>query len=237
MNDLQILIDELEAEKANLLLLIDQAVKEQEFLNAHFHSEALGQINRRLQTLKSLDDDLYDRKYLLATEIENLKKRLEVDSTDKVQSMIRKFIDDKEKELSELNRAPKKHKGVNGESQLRHYLEQFVKGKIRSLRIVLSKNDKLLIEVKNSKEGIKMSMPNIKKLQTEYLLTDERLSKLRGLGFSLNDHGDKAMMVLTKDKASMTEKIMQVISIIVFEIFYFKELGSGASIEILARKN
>lgn len=235
MNDLQTLIDELEAEKANLLRLIDQAVKEQEFLNAHFHSEALGQINRRLQTLKSLDDDLYDRKYLLATEIENLKKRLEVESTDQVQSMIRKFIDDKEKELSELNQVPKKHKGVNGESQLRHYLEQFVKGKIRRLRIVLSKYEKLLIELRNTKEGIKMSIPNIKKLQTVYLLTDERLSKLGGLGFSLNDHGDKAIMVLTKDKASMTEKIMQVISIIVFEIFYFKELGSEASIEILTQ--
>lgn len=235
MSDLQTLIDELEAEKANLLRLIDQAVKEQEFLNAHFHSEALGQINRRLQTLKNLDDDLYDKKYLLAAEIENLKKRLEVESTDKMQSMFRKFIDAKEKELSELNRAPKMHKGVNGEGQLRHYLEQFVKGKIRRLRIVLSKNDKLLIDVRNTKEGIKLLMPNIKKLRTVYLLTDERLSKLRGLGFSLNDHGDKAIIVLTKDKASMTEKIMQVISIIVFEIFYFKELGSEASIEILAQ--
>jgi len=91
------LIKELETEKAGLLRLIDEAVKDQEFLSAHFHSEALGQINRQLQTLKNLDDELYDKKYFLEIGIENVRKRLKEETSDKFKSVLNRHIEEKRK--------------------------------------------------------------------------------------------------------------------------------------------
>jgi len=237
LDDLQTLIKELETEKAGLLRLIDEAVKEQEFLSAHFHFEALRQINRQLQTLKNLDDELYDKKHFLEMGIENSRKRLKEETDDRIKSMMNRFIEEKEKELHELNQTPKKPKDINGKSHLRDYLEQFIKGKVRGLRIILNKNDNLSIEIRNSKDGTKLTIPHVKKLKAEYLLTEERLLKMKGLGFSLNNKGDKAITVINVDKKVVTERIMRLLSIIVFEVFYFKELDDEATIEILNKRN
>jgi hypothetical protein len=233
---LKTLIEELEKEKEDLQRLIDEAVKEQEFLNAHFHFEALGQINSRLQTLKNLDDELYDKKYFLEIAIENARKRLNDESDDFLKSMTNRFIEEKEKELKDLNQIPKKQKTINSKSLLLDYLEQFIKGKVRGLRVILSKSDSISIEIRNSKDGTKLTMPNIKKLEAQYLLTEERLLKMKGLGFSLNNKRDKAIAILNVDRKVASEKIMRVLSIIVFEVFYFKELDNEAVIEILNKK-
>lgn len=237
MDHLQTLIKELETEKARLLRLIDEAVKEQEYLSAHFHFVALKQINRQLQTLKNLDDELYDKKYFLEMGIENSRKQLKEETNDRFKLIINRFIEEKERELYELNQTPKKQRDINSKSHLRDYLEQFIKGKVRGLRIILSKSVNLSIEVRNSKDGTKLIITNIKKLETEYLLTEERLLKIKGLGFSPNNKRDKATTIINVDKKVATEKIMRVLSIIVFEIFYFKEFGNEAIIEILNKRS
>ena len=230
------MIEELEKEKTDLLKLIDEAVKEQEFLSAHFHFEALRQVNRQLQTLRNLDDELYDKKYFLRIGIENAKKRLIDETEEYLRRITTRSIEQREKELSELNQAPKKQKDINSKSQLRDCLELFLRKKARGLRIIFSKVDSLSIEITNSKDGIKLTMPNINKLQAKSLLTEDRLFKLKGLGFSLNDKGDKTTAILKVAKNEVTEKIMRLISIIVFEVFYFKELGREAAIEIINKR-
>jgi hypothetical protein len=236
LDDLKTLIEELEKEKADLLRLIDEAVKDQEFLSAHFHSEALGQVNRQIQTLKNLDDESYDKKYFLEKVIENYKKLLKEETSDNSKSMINRFIDEKEKELSDLNQIKKQKEG-NG-NHLKDNLDQFFKGKITGIRVIISNPDNLSIEIRRAKAGIKLTMPNIKKLQTKHVLSENRLFKLRGLGFLLNERGDEATTTLKKSKNSeeLTDKIMKLISIIVFEVFYFKELGKDAAIEIFNKK-
>jgi hypothetical protein len=115
-------------------------------------------------------------------------------------------------------------------------LELFVNNKLKGIRIIISKPDNLLIEIRRTKGGVKLSMPNIKKLMTEYVLADERVLKLKGLGFSLNNKGDKMAMRLQSKRSEITDKIMTIISVIVFEVFYFKELGTEAAIEILYKE-
>jgi hypothetical protein len=233
LDDLQTLIKELETEKAALLRLIDEAVKQQEFLSAHFHFEALRQINKQFQTQKTLDDELHDRKHFLEFGIENLRKQLKEETGDNFKSLINRLIGDKEKELHDLNQLPKTSKNTNGKNHVRDYLELFARSKVRGLRIIFHKTDNLLIEIRRTKIGIKLTMTNIKKLKTDYILSDERLLKLKGLGFSLNKEGNKATTIIRKSKDEMTDEIMRVVSIIVFEVFYFKELGNEATIEVL----
>ncbi len=236
MDDLQTLIKELETEKSELLRLIDEAVKEQEFLIAHFHLEALEQINRRLQTLKNLKDEFYDDKYFIKRVIENLRKKFKEEPDDSLKSITSRFIDEKEKELSELNQIPKRQKSKSGKNVLLDYLSQFVRGEIRGLHITLGKTGNLSIEINRIKVGAKLTMSNIRKLEADYLLSEERILKLKGLGFMSNKKGDKAIISISGKKNELTDKIIKLISVIVFEVFYFKELGSEGTIEILNKR-
>ncbi|MFZ6002278.1 MAG: hypothetical protein ACOYW3_17325 [Bacteroidota bacterium] len=228
------MIDELEKEKANLQRLIDEAVNEQEYLSAHFHSEALEQVNQRLFTLRNLDDERYDQLHSLELVIENMKMRMEKEPNDRSKSILSELIAQKEKELTELKQQPKKQK-TSDTNHLRDNLDQFAKGKVRGLKITLSKADDVVVEIRNTKNGTRLTMPKIKKLESEYLLTEEGLSKLAGLGFLLNEKGDRATIILTESKSALTEKVMRLISIIVFEVFYFKQLGNDAAIELINR--
>lgn len=236
MNDLKTLITALETEKAELLRLIDEAVEEKEFLSAHFHFEALRLINKQLQTLNNLNDKLYDKKVSLTLRIENLRKQLKTEKSEHSRAKIANYITDTEKELKDLNQHPQKNRSDNNDNQLRNHLVQFVSGRISGLCIRFDKMDNLLIEIRRSKSGTKLSLLDVNKLRADYRLTDTMLLKLNGLGFSLNYKKTKMSAILNRSNGEMTNEIMKVISIIIFEVFYIKQLGSQATIEIITNK-
>lgn len=236
LDDLKTLIGELKKEKENLQRLIDEAVEESEFLSAHFHAEALEQVNARLHTLMSLDDELYDRRHFLEKGIEDLRKLVKGRPDGRVKAMVARLIAEKEKELDELAQGPKKRKDGNGKSYLRECLDQFARGKVRGLRIILSKAENIGIEVRRVRMGTKLSLTSLKRLRANYSFDGERLLKLKGLGFSLNGRGDKATVILTAGKDEIVDKTMRLVSLIVFEVFYFKELDRESTIEVLYRE-
>jgi|GEM_PF-4105600 len=231
-DDLQTLIKELEEEKVNLLRLIEEAVKEQEYLNAYFHSEALEQLNRQLLTVKSFDDELYVEKYDIQIGIDNLRKRLSTETSDKLKSMLVRVIAEKERELANLHQRPKEPGFKNDSHLLENYLDLLFTKKIKGLRIVISKPDNLQVEIRRTANGIKLTIPNIRKLEKKNVLSEERYIKLKGLGFTLNDRGERLMANFQNEKNSLAQKMETVLSIMVFEVFYFKEVGEGASIEV-----
>jgi len=233
LDDLQALIKELESEKGNLLRLIDEAVKEQEFLHAHFHYKALSKVNGRLQTLRNLEDESYDRKFQIEHGIENLRKIVNAETDDFFGSMTSRQIEEMEEELRRLNQLPKKQINPNGKVHLRESLDQFVKGKIRGLRVTFSRSGDLKIEIRRTKMGVRLTIPNLNKLKDEYSI---KLKRMRGLGFLINKKGSKATAILNESKDKMTNKIMTIISLIVFEVFYFKMLDNEGTIEILAKR-
>ena len=75
-NQLKLLISLYEEEKVQLQKLIDECLAETEYLMAHYHSQALYQINGRLQTLKNIDDKLFDEKDFRQRRIDSLQKQL-----------------------------------------------------------------------------------------------------------------------------------------------------------------
>jgi len=230
--DLETLINALEEEKVNLLRLIDSSVKDQEFLFAHFHFEALGQVNSQLETLKNLEDELYDEKNSKSMGIENLKRRLETETSDRLREYMNGMIEANQKELQRLNEIPRKNRQENSEHVLDKHIELLLKKNLRVFRIILMKNDSLILEIKRTKGTIRITLPYVNRLVKNYILFDERINKFKGLGFQLTDKGDKFIKTLTGDTDELRLKIRILLAIIVFEIFYFKEFDRDTYIEI-----
>ena len=81
-NQLKLLLSLYEEEKIRLQKLIDECLVETEYLMAHYHSQALYQLNGRLQTLHNIDDKLYDEKDFRQRGINGLQKQIETESSD-----------------------------------------------------------------------------------------------------------------------------------------------------------
>ena len=234
-NDLQTLIQILEEEKSNLLKLIDDSVKDQEYLFAHFHFEALGQVNSQLQTLKNLDDELYDEKNSRLMAIERIRLTLDSGKYDVPREFFEKHLERNQKELQKLNEIPKSLKHHIGDNVLDNHMNLLLKRKLRAFRIVLMKGDNLVIEIKRIKGTIKITLPYVNRLIRNYTLSDERINKFKGLGFEFTDKGDKLIKTLTDETDELRLKLKTLLAIIVFEVFYFKELDKDTYIEILGK--
>jgi hypothetical protein len=230
--DLETLINALEEEKINLLRLIDSSVKDQDFLFAHFHFEALGQVNSQLQTLRNLEDESYDEKNSKLMGIENLKRGLEKETSDRLREYMNRMIEANQKELQRLNEIPKTHKQETGDHVLDRHIEMLLKRKLRVFQIILIKNDNLILEIKRIKGTIRITLPYVNRLIKNYILFDERINKFKGLGFQFTDKGEKLIKTLTGDTDELRLKLRTLLVIIVFEIFYFKEFDRETYIKI-----
>ena len=81
-NQLKLLISLYEEERVRLQKLIDECLLETEYLMVHYHSQALYQLNGRLQVLKNIDDKLFDEKDFRQRRIDGLQKRMQIESSD-----------------------------------------------------------------------------------------------------------------------------------------------------------
>lgn len=228
---LETLIYALEEEKSNLLRLIDFSVKDQEFMLAHFHFQALRQVNRQLQTLNNLNDDLWDKKNFLLMGIENLKNQLEKETSVRFREYINKLIEANQKELDRLIGTSKVYREKKDGCLIDKHIELLVGAKLRAFRIILMKDEGLVLEIKKIKRTIRIALPHVSRLIKNDILTDENINKLKGLGFQFPDKGSKLIMTLTGNDTELRGRIKTILAIIVFEVFYYKELDKEAFIE------
>lgn len=215
---LKAIISEMESEKTVLLSLIDQAVSEKEFLHAHFHSEALEQLNHRLDTLKQLDDNSYYKKKNLSEEIQHLKEMLSKDFSDeKYQQLGKGLIMEKERELSSLNE--RVEQPDNNPKQIRNLVQDLYNKKIKGLRIRLNGSSYPRIDVKRSRQGLTINIAEVSRLQKEGLLDEEGILRLQGVGFELGQSDRRFTLTIITTDPNCIDDRMTVLSRIIFEAF------------------
>ncbi|MEO7990061.1 MAG: hypothetical protein ABI663_10995 [Chryseolinea sp.] len=231
MNEIQTLIQELEHEQAELKRLIDESVKTGEYLIAHFHSEALGYVNRRLQTLRNLDDKNFDSKKMIKSMIKRAHMQLGVERPEKFKDYIKKEIEKHEWELQELNQ---QGKVTALESQvLIGHLESLISNKIKGVRIFLIRSSNFILDIKKHRSGIKILVPNMKTLRKNYIMHDENIQHFYGLGFTADENESKLTLLITnRNREQLLKELQRILAKIVFEIFYFKEFAGDTFIEI-----
>ncbi|RAV97804.1 hypothetical protein DQQ10_26900 [Pseudochryseolinea flava] len=204
------MIQELEQEKANLKNLIDDAVKNGEYLTAHFHQEGIAIINKKLHTLNNLDDKNFDKKSL--AEIFGIPTQ--DDDT---------FSTSREKETDALTES----------SILFEHLGELLSRKIKGINIVLKKSANLALRLSTDGAILKIEVSNVQALRKSMTITNHGLDHFIALGFTIEEGGDKlTFRQKHQDAETSLHEIQTIISKIVFDIFYFKEFRGETFLEI-----
>lgn len=230
-NQLKLLISIYEEEKVRLQKLIDECLVEAEYLMAHYYSQALYQLNGRLQTLHNIDDKLYDEKYFRQRRIEDLQKQIASESSDYMKEYLEKGLIREKEALEKLNQIPKQATLPDNETLLDETLKKLIANKIKNLKLVLKKSDNLFLGFSYSNKVLKVTLPYVKQHTKKWALHDDNINSFKNLGFNLSEAETKLILTLTGDKEDILNRLKLILSKIVFEIFYFKEFDNESYIE------
>lgn len=230
-NQLKLLISLYEEEKVRLQKMIEECLLETEYLMAHYHSQALYHLNRGLQTLKNIDDKLFDEKDSRQRRIDGLQKQLEAESSDYMKQYYVEELQRAKEEFEKLNQIPKPATVPDNESLLDETLKNLVDKKIKNLKLILKKADNLFLGFSYSKKVLKVTLPSVKQHKNKLILHDENINSFKNLGFSFAESETKLTLTLTGDKEDILNRLKLVLSKVVFEIFYFKEFDNESYIE------
>jgi hypothetical protein len=230
-NHLKLLISLYEEEKIQLQGLIAQCLGDMEYLMAHYHFQALSRLNGRLQTLKNIDDKLFDSKYFRQERIDRLQKQMETESSDYMKSYYLKELQRAKEELEKLSQIPKPATASAQETLLDEMLKKLMGRKVKNLKLILKKSDNLFLGFSYSNKVLKATLPNLKQHTKKRILFDGDINAFKSLGFSLTESETKLTLTLTGAKEDMLNRLKLILSKVVFEIFYFKEFINESYIE------
>jgi hypothetical protein len=229
---LKTLIAYCEEEKSRLLRLIDECLKDDEYQLAHFHQQALYQLNRRLQTLQNIDDIFYDEKSHKQRWISVLEKRLEEANSGDWKEYLNKDLQRHKEALEKLNQSSQSKISSESENIFDKTILDLIERRIKGFKLILKKTDNLLLDFGYRKETVKVILPNVKSLINKWTLHEGNIKIFINLGFVLTDNQSKLVLKLTGKKEMIIEKLKIILSKIVFEIFYFKEFQNESYIQI-----
>lgn len=230
-NQLQLLISLYEEEKVRLQKLIDECLVETEYLMAHYHSQALYQLNGRLQTLKNIDDKLFDEKDFKQRRIDSIQKQIEAESSDYMKEYYVKDLQRAKEELEKLNQISKPATLPDNETLLAETLKKLVDKKVKNLKLILKKADNLFLGFSYSNRVLKVTLPYVKQHTKKWTLHDDNIKSFKNLGFDLTESETKLILTLTGDKEDILKQVKLILAKVVFEIFYFKEFENESYIE------
>ena len=230
-NQLKFLISLYEEEKVRLKKLIEECLVETEYLMAHYHSEALYQLNGRLQTLKNIDDKLFDEKNFRQRRIDGPQKQIETESSDYMKDYYVKNLQHAKEEVEKINQIPKQATIPDNRILLDETLKKLVEKKIKNLKLILKKADNLFLGFSYSKKVLKVTLPYVKQHTKKWILNDDNINSFKNLGFDLAENETKLTLTLTGDKEDILTKLKVILSKIVFEIFYFKNFDNETYIQ------
>jgi len=235
-NKLKLLITTLETEKVNLQNCIDEYLAESEFLMAHYHRRALFQLNRQLLTLKNIDDRLYDDKMSLTSRINFLETYIKNEDVAKLTNYFSEELKNAKEELETLNQISSNNASSNS-SIFNDAIDKLIGKKINKLKLILKKSNNLFFAFTYSQRTLKVSMPYLKQHIGSYIIHDENLEKLKGLGFKLADNQSKITLTLSGNKEDITNNLNQILSKIIYEVFYVKEFENESYIQFTEKSS
>jgi len=230
-DQLGLLISLYEEEKMRLQKLIEESLADEEFLMAHHYQTAFYQINGRLQTLNNILDRLYDEKRSRKDSIRGFERLKDHADSDRWRQFHEEQIRRTKEELEKLNQIPIKPVAHAAVTLLDETLAKLTEGKIKNLRLILSRKKNLLFVFTYSKKILKTTLPNVKQHMKDYILDDDDINSFKGLGFELTNNGNRLILILTGNKEEIITELKLILSKIVFDIFYFRNFDKESFIE------
>lgn len=209
-------------QKQQIDRLILAAIEEGDYLSAHYHSNGRRQINYKLQVFNTLQDPNHDQK-------QYLQKLLDRSSEFYIGrgKGIPEYIQDMVKQLAQLNQRDNLH--CYDTQHIDDALFELSEGKLNSFKLILIKEQSLELNFTVSDKILQISFPPLAKIKEKYLL-ESKIPPLTSLGFKANESGQLAFrqnLTVFKD----TLLLKQLLSRIVFDVFFFKELDQPLTLE------
>ena len=229
-NQLKTLISLLEEEKLRLEQLIQACVMDQEYLMAHYHFQALRQLNFKLQTLQNIDDKLYDRKETKRNWIAYMEKVLADETSDFAKLYYSSELEKAKAELARLNQIPTESTPSDKLPLLDQVLEKVMRKKVKNVKLMLSKTNNLFLSFNYSNKILNVALPGVKKHQKKWIINDKEIASFKNLGFRFDEGERKLMLAIEGDKEDVLFNVKLVLSKIVFEIFYFRQFDNESYI-------
>lgn len=222
MNDtLKTLVAYYEEEKERLLQYIDDYKKEWEYELAHFHVQALFRVNRRLQTLYSLQDRQYDEKSRKQNSIRYLEERLQGESSDYMREAMSKEVLQKKQELEKLNLISDPVRDPPNADSFNDILNNLLERRIKGFTLFLSEEDKFKFDFFYKANALKVVLPYVKLHLKTDILSEESILVLQDIGFTFKSNKSKLVLSLGGDKENVVRELKWRLAKIVFELFYF----------------
>ena len=198
--DLELLIRHLEAESRQLKRMIKEAAAEHDNLIAYYHSEALLELNRRLNILYNFRDPYYDQKNELIRQIEYIKKMSFSEFSDRIRGFM------KEKYAGRVTEFENKLLKLNEEPAKTYFDTKIIDNALTALYNKQHKWLKLFVNYEE-KFGLRFSIKKNELIITllgsfdyeepDFVMDSRVPRKLEGLGFQLDNKQNKYVKTFT----------------------------------------
>ncbi len=222
---LDILIDEYLEERKFVKAQIDDFVKEWNFLEAHYLSIGLRDINRQLQTLQNFKDPYQQEVESLTRRIKSYEKNLLGIPKDRLDQFLQELKD-------ELDTLKKKEIPFRLDTQeIYDLLMDMCRGQAKGFKMNLMEDENLYLKVllKPSSQ-LNLSFTPMDQLKSIYLLNDEHKAKLRVIGFQ--ERGTVLVMEVEAFSPTKVNYVIEVLARIVFEAFFYKMFEKVIDLEV-----
>ena len=233
-SDLDELIELLEVEAKVIKACIKENIEEWDYLNAHANSRALFKLNQKLSVLHKMKDPYYDEKMNLERMVMIHKKRIELDMDTRLNDYYLERLEKDKNKLQELK--DQKSIPIYDDQKIDDALFSIWAGIYKGFILYLNKKDKLTITFESAgNEIIDISISIKSALNVDYFFGDDDeqdrpLNKFKGLGFVLNDIGNKLVYKYNMGDFKDAIAIKILLSRVIFDIFTYAEKDKSASL-------
>lgn len=231
-DQLALLLSLYEAEINQLEKRIEESLADKEYQMAHFHSKVLYRLNRKVQTLRAIEDEFSEEKYLIGLSLKHLYAKLDTVTNMEEKVWLNEAIEERKARLEKLNSIKPIEKTSNiGTSFFYETLRRLLSKEIKNVKLVLSKKDNLCLLFSYDKKTLRITIPHIKQHLKSQLIVQYQLILFEKNGFILSVSDSRLVLNLTGNKEEILCRAKIILSKIVFEIFNFKDFANESFIQ------
>ena len=235
-NQLKLLISLYEEEGVRLQALINECLQESEFLMAHYHSNALFQLNQKLYTLKSIDDKYFNQKNFLQLEIGRWQQELDAEPIEALKEHYRKNLHRLISEIEKLDMESGYPGTAGNEHDLDEVISKLLQGKIKNLKLILKRSCNLYFDIIYAERKLNLVLKQIKLHIKNGVLNEQQVKSFTQLGFVSSANNTKLILQFNGEKSKMHAECKLVLSKLVFEVFRFTSFENDSYISFTEKK-
>jgi hypothetical protein len=224
-----------EEEKTRLLQQIAEYTKEWEYQMAHFHAQALFQVNRRLQTLYSLKDRRYDEKRRKRERIQRLENRLQTEGSEYMRQYFSQELQKEKEAFEKLSQFVEPVNGLPDGGAFAKALKDLMEKKISGFKLFFDKDSNLMFHFSFRGKTLRVTFYNMKRhIKTGRFFEDD-ISVLQGMGFTYNKDKSRVVLHLQGDQLTILDQLNWRFAKLTFDFFDYRSFEGQSFLEVVEK--